>query len=40
MSYTSTGKKTLKFKFEIAAPGKELARTSKLRHTASLESEL
>jgi hypothetical protein len=24
MSYTSTGKNTLKFKFEIAAPGKEL----------------
>ncbi len=25
MSYTSTGKDTLKFKFEIAAPGKEFA---------------
>ena len=25
MSYTSTGKNTLKFKFEIAAPGKEFA---------------
>lgn len=25
MTYTSTGKDTLRFKFEIAAPGKEFA---------------
>jgi hypothetical protein len=25
MTYTSTGKDTLKFKYEIAAPGKEFA---------------